>query len=62
MNRKERFNIRISYSDGMRTYLSHKGRMEWAKSTAYKHYRDVINLSKHWVDGDKITSIELIPV
>ena len=62
MKHYPKYSIRITYSNGLRTYLSHKNRMQWGKRTAHKHFKDVIEHSKQWVDGDKIVSIEFLEV
>jgi hypothetical protein len=54
-----KYEILITYNDGMRTYLTHKDKMAWGKRTATKHYKDVLKHAPTWVDGDKITNIEL---
>lgn len=62
MKHYPKYSIRITYSNGLRTYLSHKDRMAWGKRTADKHFKDVIERYPDWVDGDKIVRIELLEI
>lgn len=59
----KKYNVCITYSDGAKSLLIHRGRTKWAKKTAIKHLLDCRDLKRSWeaTHAYKIVAITLDP-